>query len=129
MFPFFFRLPCGRYLMAPGKAKVACPYYGKFYVPSGLGHHKKTCKRDVESAAQEEQFRAKFLAEPKKSELYMLFMGIYIINVGLGSLPVPRFTAPWERDTHAGPSLVDSTSEHACCVLILFICLAHCFDH
>ena len=115
--------------MAPGKEKVSCPYCGKFYMPSGIGYHKKSCKRNVESAAKEEQFRAKFLAEPKKSGPYMLSIGIYMIDVGLGSLPAPKFTAPWERDTHAGPSLVDSTSEHACCVLILFICLAHHSDH
>ena len=100
--------------MAPSKEKVPCPLCGKEYGLSGIGRHKKSCQEKQDIAAREKQFHAEFVPEPQKSRFYMLQMGNYIINVGLGSLPAPRFSAPWERGTHAGPSLVDSTSGHAC---------------
>lgn len=74
---------------------------------SGIGNHKRFCKKEAESALQDTQLRKKLLTAPQKRESYVLEVSICMIAVGSGSLPAPKFTSPWERTTHASGSLVD----------------------
>ena len=95
--------------MPSGGEKVKCPHCSKEFKPLGLGIHQKSCKKKHENAAQEEQFRAELRTRPQKSGFRTLQVGIHLITAILGSLPAPKFAAPWETDTRTHQSLVDDS--------------------
>ena len=86
-------------------------------MPAGLGNHKKACKKRHEDKAQELQFLAGITAQAQSASC-MLETAVRVITISLGSLPAPRFIAPWERDTHAGQLPADDTPGSARWVLI-----------
>lgn len=73
---------------------------------AGLGNHKKSCKKKLEAAARESQFLADLHAEPQCT-FYTLDTDGHLITVDLGSIPAPRFIAPWEMGARPGGSSVD----------------------
>lgn len=72
-------------------------------MPSGVGNHKKACKKRLDATLQQDQFVADLLAEPQRT-FHVPAVGARPIDVRLGSLPAPRFIAPWQMDSHASGS-------------------------
>lgn len=92
--------------MAPSEQKVKCPYCRRLFKPTGVGNHKRACKKKLDAAAQESQFISDLLAEPQRA-FYMPTTSICVIIIRSGSLPVPRFSAPWQKDARVGQSSMD----------------------
>ena len=92
--------------MALDQQKVKCPYCDKPFLPGGIRSHKASCKKKLDATRRENQFVASLLAEPQRA-FTALVVGVHVITIGLGSLPIPQFVAPLQRDGHAGQSLID----------------------
>jgi len=94
--------------MAPDERRVKCPHCGGQFKPTGIGSHKKSCKKKHDTAAQEDQFVTDLLARTQRT-LCVPAMGSFLFTGRLGTTPAPRFTAPWQRDTLAARSLADDS--------------------
>jgi hypothetical protein len=92
--------------MASDQEKVKCPYCDKSFLPGGIGSHKASCKKKFDATTRESQFVASLLAEPQRA-FTVLVVGVHVITIGSGSLPIPQFVAPWQRGGHAGQSSID----------------------
>ncbi|KAF9648125.1 hypothetical protein BDM02DRAFT_2358747 [Thelephora ganbajun] len=99
--------------MVLGKEKVKCPHCDNLFMPSGIGSHRKACKKKLDAAAQERLFLASLLAKSQRA-FYTSAMGVRLITVGSGSLPVPKFVAPWEKVAYAGQSSTKDSNPRKC---------------